>query len=275
MRFRFLIRLLCLAICLLLLPGCGAFSQGKKNPNIPLYGGPAERDEVLPPMMYLHVWTGGDGSHLLTYQGETMTAWLSPASALSDTAYPGERPLRFALASDLPGASAVRFQIEFSVGRRNDLRYTLSDETFSLGDWESSKLGSVDAYAEALVFDVSFADALATCRSEGETREEKQRIQDFRDYFRYRTVPVYDFGSDYPDEYSAATCESLSMTVFVTMSADMGTRGIYRATAELELTYLSAFTQPGSDALSWEGVQPFDRYTVTYTAYEHTVIQVS
>lgn len=264
-------------ILLLLLPalllGCSSGHRGEKSTDIPLYSGPTTGADVLPPAFYPHAWAKGDGSPLLMYQGEIMSAWRSGANRLSDSPIGhNDRFLRFAIAPDVTGAKSVKLKVDFSTVTLTDGYYAFTDESFAPGEWQSiTKTGAVSEGA-SILFEINFDEALAICRSEGETKEEKYTINTYREQYRYRSVPIYDLYESYPASYSNATCEQLSLTVYVTLLADLGNR-ILNAGAELELFYYTPMTLPGStDPVSWSDVEPYARYDVRYTLYEYSLI---
>jgi hypothetical protein len=264
-------------ILLLLLPalllGCSSGYRGEKSIDIPLYSGPTTGADVLPPAFYPHAWTKGDGSQLLMYKGETMSAWRSAANRLSDSPYAtDDRFLRFAIATDVTGAKSIKLKVNFSTVTLTDGCYAFTDDSFVPGEWQSVTKTGAESKGAPILFEINFDEALAICRLEGETKEEKQKINTYREQYRYRSVPIYDLYESYPASYSNATCEQLSLTVYVTLLADLGNR-ILNAEAELELFYYTPMTLPGStDPLSWSVVEPYARYDVQYTLYEYSLI---
>lgn len=267
---RYLILFLLLPALLL---GCSSGYRGEKSTDIPLYSGPTTGVEVLPPALYIHTWTKGEGSHLLMYQGETMSAWRSAANRLSDSPLDAnDRFLRFAVFPDVNGAKSIRLKIQFSTAGKTAGYYAFTDESFTPDEWQSITKTGAESKGAPILFEVNFDEALAICRSVGETKDEKFKINAYREDFRYRTVPIYDLYESYPASYSNATCEQLSLTVYVTLLADLGNR-ILNAEAELELIYHTPLTLPGSSQpLAWSGVEPCDRYDVQYTLYEYSLI---
>lgn len=256
-----------------LLFGCNNGYQGEKSTDIPLYSGPTTGAEILPPALYPYIWTKGDGSHLLMYQGETMSAWRSAANVLSDSPFAADdRFLRFTVAPDVDGAKSIRLKVDFSTTGKTDGCYAFTDGDFAPDEWYSLTKSGAESKDAPILFEIRFDEALAICRSVGETKDEKFKINAYREDFRYRTVPIYDLYESYPAAYSNATCEHLSLTVYVTLLADLGNR-ILNAEAELELFYYTPMVLPGStDPLSWSGVEPSARYDMQYTFYEYSLI---
>jgi len=270
---------ICLVLAAAILLGIWLLWPSKEKSNhIPLFTKPEVTDyvEEEPPRISISFWDDRTGSlaPYLIEPGDTETLYRTSQKGVTDSPLltgqegkNGDRFVRFTIDHTRHGDPNAYLEIDMSCRIVPHFAYGTTKDGETVRDWTMGSRVPVTV-TDMTVVEFSFDRAKAVVGTKGETEEERIEIAHCEEYYRYVLQNVWEAFRVYPKEHSSALRKTMAFTLYMTLygTTEDGEVGVL-AEARLEIGWFSPFTKQGTGALSWEGVLPYEYYTVTYTNY--------
>ena len=254
----------------------------EKSGDIPLFTKPPVTGYVEedPPRISMQFWGESKGMLIPTEiaVGDSKTLYRSPAKGVTDSLLlqgevkeNGDRFVRLTVDHTLKNDDNAYIAVDMSCRFLPCCAYGTTKDGETVKNWHMAEQGYLQSSfpaTEKLVMEFSFDAAKAIVGTEGNDENERFTIARCEEAYRFAYQNVWEAFRVYPKEHSDALRETMAFTLYVTLygTTESGTVGVM-AEAELEIGWFSPFVKQGSEPLAWEGVLPYEWYSVNYTGY--------